>query len=93
MTDVRDGQPKATRRTDLPGVWEEVRGELVRLAAALGAPRDSLDDILQDVYVSAMKGDAGRLSAAELKQLFDGFQRIAMNLGLDDVTEHLEIEK
>lgn len=40
---------------ELPAVWAACQTELARLVAALGVPRDTVEDVLQDVYVAVLQ--------------------------------------
>jgi RNA polymerase sigma-70 factor, ECF subfamily len=40
---------------ELPVVWATCQAELARLVAALGVPRDCVDDVLQDVYLAVLQ--------------------------------------
>jgi RNA polymerase sigma-70 factor (ECF subfamily) len=67
MADGGTGQPQANDRADALAVWQQARPALARVVAALGWA-GAADDILQDVYVTAIKGAAGKLKAAELRR-------------------------
>lgn len=46
---------RVERDDTLLAAWQEVEPKLRRLAAALGVPRSEIEDVLQDVYLSAQK--------------------------------------
>ena len=39
----------------MPAVWAACQSELARLVAAFGVPRDSVEDVLQDVYLAVLQ--------------------------------------
>ena len=55
MNGPQSEQPAGPGQLQLLAVWEEARPELLRLVAAMGWSRHTGQDILQDVYLAAMK--------------------------------------
>ena len=52
----------------LIGMWQDALGDLKRLVAALGVGRETVEDILQDVYLKAMKQQASRGQIENLRR-------------------------
>jgi RNA polymerase sigma-70 factor (ECF subfamily) len=70
------GKPTAAgTRAKVLAAWQQAGPALRRLAAGLGCGASAAEDVLQDVYVAAVK-DAARLNGADLRRwLF----RVAVN--------------
>jgi RNA polymerase sigma-70 factor, ECF subfamily len=54
-------------RNVLEGLWSEVSGELARLARAMGVGADRVDDVLQEVFVTAWEKGPSEATRQELK--------------------------
>lgn len=48
-------------------VWEQSVSELTRLVAGMGCQGETGQDVLQDVYLAAMRSKAGQLAPPELR--------------------------
>lgn len=62
--DLDDSQSVSQQK--LLGVWERALPDLARLVAGMGCGPGTGEDVLQDVYLSALRGEAGQLPAPGL---------------------------
>jgi RNA polymerase sigma-70 factor (ECF subfamily) len=55
-------------RDVLEGLWSDVAADLARLARAMGVPADRVDDVLQEVFVTAWEKAPSRATRQELQR-------------------------
>jgi len=68
LTECDPPGSSGTPGTILQGVWDETAGELARVARAMGLEPGQCDDVLQDVYLTALEKPPAEIDSTGFKR-------------------------